>query len=329
MTYETDDRVYVRAGHAPWREILRQRWTGRLDRALVLRDRHGEYRLLGRGRRDAVADPSPHEPVTGTSRPGWAPSPGRLRGYECAFHVRLGEETATRRITLPTAHGSEAVDARVLWWVHDPVQVVRAGVTDGWNMVCRSLGHHLRRLEGVHAGEGRGFGAADIQYYLSAPQYLNDSGLSYRITGVHAREAEDELRLGQSGEVGLPYSWSANRREEYEFCAQAVRGGPVWLAALWLHRHPDQVQEVLDWSVSNRELLKGVGSWEDEVAGLLGKLTAQEQTELSELLRDRLARLGRPVPARDEAAPERSAVRPEAGPTINGWTGPQVSNRPV
>ncbi|MBW1604382.1 hypothetical protein JJV70_20205 [Streptomyces sp. JJ66] len=51
MTVDDQTLLYRDATHAPWREILRQRWSGRRDRALVLRDAHGDHVLLGAGRR--------------------------------------------------------------------------------------------------------------------------------------------------------------------------------------------------------------------------------------------------------------------------------------
>jgi hypothetical protein len=47
MTTEDNRPVYTLAPHAPWREILRQRLSGRRDRALVLRDREGAHHVLG------------------------------------------------------------------------------------------------------------------------------------------------------------------------------------------------------------------------------------------------------------------------------------------
>ncbi|MFD7499862.1 hypothetical protein [Streptomyces sp. NPDC059850] len=288
MTSENSSPLYTLAPQAPWREILRQRWSGRRDRALVLRDRYGAYQVLASKRPRGERSFHPAE--------GTATSLGLFRGYEEAFRVRLGEQPETRSVALPTAYGTVSVDVRVLWWVHDPAQVVRSRTAFGWDAVRKNLDQCLYQLEEAQSAAGRSFGAPEMMHHLDPPQRLEGVGLTYRVTDVQARDMDGELRLGQAGDEGLPYSWTAHRREEYDFCIQALRNGPVSLAALWLVRHPDQVSQVLDWSVQNPALVRGDTDWQDEMAGLLGKLTAQEQQELSELLRDRLIALGRRVP---------------------------------
>ncbi|MET9292276.1 hypothetical protein [Streptomyces sp. NPDC003077] len=319
MTTGTPPPVYVSAPHAPWREILKQHWSGRRDRALVLRDRSGGYHVLGTRRRHST-DPLSEADFDGAGGPEGAEKGTRLpAGYEAAFHVRMGEQSGTRGVELPTVYGTEPVDVRVLWWVHDPVRVVRTGTANGWDVVRHALDRQLRHLDEAGATEGRGFGAPEVMLHLSAPQRLEASGLTYRVTDVSAREAGDVLRLGQGADADLPFSWTPERRREYEFCLQAVRGGPASLAALWLLRHPDQVSQVLDWSVNHQSLVRGEASWQDQVAGLLGRLTDPERVELSEMLRDRLVALGRRVPPQPtvhgagETAYEGSAPYQEAG----------------
>ncbi|MBR7677893.1 hypothetical protein KDA82_33895, partial [Streptomyces daliensis] len=61
MNADSPVPVYSEAAHAPWREILRHRFSGRRDRALVLRDTSGALHVLAarRGDRtgaDAVLD---------------------------------------------------------------------------------------------------------------------------------------------------------------------------------------------------------------------------------------------------------------------------------
>ncbi|MFE1177394.1 hypothetical protein [Streptomyces sp. NPDC058773] len=307
MTTDSNQPVYTLAAQAPWREILRHRWSGRLDRALVLRDRIGGYHVLGSRKRYAApyGETAAPEAVAHASA-----APRLFGGYDSAFHVQLHEQSGTRSVALPTVYGTESVDVRVLWWVHDPVEVVRSRTAHGWDAVRKDLDRRLRHLEDAHAAEGQTVGAPEIMHELAAPQELDGFGLTYRVTDICGQESEGELRLGQPGGAGLPYSWTANRREEFQFCEQAVRNGPVSLAALWLLRHPDQVSQVLDWSVNHRSLLKEETNWQDEVAGLLGQLTEQERKELSGLLRDRLAGLGRRVPG-------------PSAPQDESWDGPQ------
>lgn len=129
------------------------------------------------------------------------------------------------------------------------------------------------------------------------PQRLEATGLSYRVFDVRLRETGEELLLGHEEGEGVRYSWTTSRRGEYEFCLQALRAGPVSLAALWLLRHPDQVSQVLDWAVDHQDLLSPPRTdWQEELAVLLGTLTEQERKEISYLLRDRISALARPVP---------------------------------
>ncbi|MCP9987424.1 hypothetical protein LUX01_12680 [Streptomyces sudanensis] len=288
MTTDRNHPVCTRAIHAPWREILRQRWSGRRDRALVLVASDGAHHVLECGGRDA-----------GTA--GGAPAPSLFGGYDGAFHVDLAERLAARAVTLTTSHGTEPVEMRLLWWVHDPAQVVRTWTTDGWDAVRRDFDRRLRDLEDVWEPDGREPGAAGMMRHLAPSYVLDDVGLTYRVTDVRARDAEGELRLGRAGAAEAPFAWTPDRREEYRFCLQAVRNGPASLAALWLLRHPDQVSQVLDWSVRNQGLIRQETTWQDEVAGLLGRLSDEERQELSELLRDRLHALGRRVPKQPDA----------------------------
>ncbi|MER5354328.1 hypothetical protein ABT093_28865 [Kitasatospora sp. NPDC002551] len=285
MTADLDPPVYTRAARAPWREILGHRWSGRRDRALVLRDRDGLYHLAGPLRRRLLPD----EDGPAAVRSG-------LWGYDGAYLVQLDERPGVRAVGVPTAYGTESFDVHVLWWAHDPVQVVRTGTVRGWYPVRKDLERRLHHLHQQFAAAGQDFGAAEVMQYLAAPHLMADCGLGYRVTDVGAREHGSELRLGDGGGAAPPRGWSEESSKEYEFCRYAVQQGPVYLAALWLARRPEEVRQVLDWTVDHADLLRGATDWQDAVAGLLGKLTPQEQHELSRLLRDRLVALGRSVP---------------------------------
>ncbi|MEU3711845.1 hypothetical protein [Streptomyces catenulae] len=301
--------VYTQAPHAPWREILRHRWSGRRDRALVLCDREGGYHVLTarRGRARGAEGASEGPCVVQESAP-----PVRVRGgYESAFHVRLTEESGVRDVGLPTAYGTEPVDVHATWWVHDPQQVVRARTRHGWGTVRRDLEQRLQNLQSTYEGTGRGLDAAEVLSRLGGTETLSEAGLSYRVTDVSPRAVAGELRLGRVADAVLPFSWSANGTADYDFCARAVRSGPVTLAALWLVRHPDQIERVLSWAVDNQRLLRAEADWEDGMAALLGNLSEQEKKALSDLVRDRLTALGRKVPDPKRGGP----VHPGA----NGW----------
>ncbi|WP_205614177.1 hypothetical protein [Streptomyces dangxiongensis] len=283
MTIEKNHPLCTRAPHAPWREILRQRWSGRRDRALVLVAVNGAHHVLSSG-----------GPGTGTVDD--VPAPSLFGGYDSAFHVDLAERPAAQPVALATPYGTEPVDVRLLWWAHDPAQVVRTRTTDGWDAVRRDLSRRLYDLADNCEADGQALSASAMLQCLAAPNVLDGTGLTYRVTDVQARDTEGELRLGRAATSEAPFAWTADRREEYQFCLRTVRDGPVSLAALWLLRHPDQVSQVLDWSVRHQNLIRQETTWQDEVAGLLGKLSDEERQELSELLRDRLHALGRRVP---------------------------------
>ncbi|MER6910429.1 hypothetical protein ABT354_01950 [Streptomyces sp. NPDC000594] len=292
--------LYTRAPRSPWWEIIRRRWSARQDRALVLRGRDGLLHLHGAREPRPPGAPGPVDPATAVHRS--APVPAALGGYDSAYHVRLDEHPATRVVALPTVYGTEPVDLQVMWWAHDPVQVVRNATIDGWPEVRKDLDQRIRALESHRAAQSAELCADDLAAELAVPWPLHEAGITYRVTGAHDREMDGELRLGRSG-GGTPNSWTPHHREEYAFCLEAVTGGPAALAALWLLRHPDQVSQVLDWSVGHQNLLRAPAGWQDEMAGLLGHLTEQERAELSHLVRDRLLALGRRVPPARTAPP--------------------------
>lgn len=288
MTIERNQPVCTWATHAPWQEILRRRWSGRRYRALVVVAANGVHHVVGSG-----------EHSVGTADDG--PPPSLFARYVGAFHVDLAERPAALPVSLMGRHGTESVDVRLLWWAHDPAQVVRTRTTDGEDAVRRDLRRRLRLLEDNCEADGHELSASVMMQQLTAPYAIDEAGLSYRVHDVQPRDADGELRLGRAGSTDAPFAWAADRREEYQFCLQAVRNGPVSLAALWLLRHPDQVSQVLDWSVHNQSLIRQETTWQDEMAGLLGKLSEEERRELSELLRDRLHALGRRVPRQQDA----------------------------
>ena len=302
MTDETTPLLFTRAPRAPRREVLRYRWSVQHDSALVLRDVYGEYHVQWAGalRQEGGADRG------GPAGTEASPAAPRLRhAYEAAYRVDVAHHENTRALRIPHQYGPpEPVSLRVSWWVHDPVQVVRTRTTHGWNAVRRDLDLRLRDLEKTYAADGRPLHADELAHHLAVPREAGRCGITYEATDTSSREADDELLLSGPDLSSLPFTWTATRREEYDFCLQAVRNGPVSLAALWLLRRPEEVRAVLDWSVGNKNLIRDEVGWEDEVVGLLGCLSVEERQELSELLRDRLLALGRRVPhGRAEARP--------------------------
>lgn len=308
--------VYWSANRALWRELLHQWLTGRTDRVLVLCGRDGSYQVRwGRQRRRGQPVDLQKPAAQRTVHEESSPRRDTRTGYHAAFHVELTEQHASRAVQLHDEHGPESVNIRVLWWVHDPAQVVRTQTLYGWDAVRNDIDRRLHDLEDGYAAAERPLNAAEVTHHLGPVRDLDSCGLRYRVTDVRPRDTDGELLLAPSGSGGggFPYTWTANRREEYDFCLQTVRNGPVSLAALWLQRRPDQVQEVLNWSMHNQSLIQQETHWQDEMAGLLGKLTDQEQHELSKVLRDRLLALGRRLPEQGNLPGDAS------GPGQPGW----------
>lgn len=309
MTLDTDPPVYTQATRAPWREILRHRWSGRRDRALVLLDQTGMYHQLGE-RRPRAADVG--------EEGGAVPRLGLL-GFDRAFLVELNERPGFRAVALPTPYGTESVEVHVLWWVQDAAQVVRTRTSRGWLPVRKDLEGRLRQLGDQFVAAQTRLGPDELVQYLAAPYVLPHLGLAYRVTDVFAREHGNELRLGTPDATDVPFDWTAKSKEEYAFCRRQVQDGPVALAALWLARKPDEVRDVLDWVVNHADLLRGETTWQDQMALMLGKLTAQEQQELSKMLRDRLVALGRQVPGPPPQPPGPGFSKLHTH--VNGWSG--------
>ncbi|WP_224281079.1 hypothetical protein [Streptomyces sp. LS1784] len=309
MTVENDPPVYTQATRAPWREILWHRWSGRRDRALVLRDRAGMYHRLGESRT---------RPADVGEQGGSAARLG-LRGFDRAYLVELDERPGVRAVRLPTPYGTESVEVHVLWWVQDAAQAVRTRTSRGWLPVRKDLEGRLRQLNDQFAAAQTRLGPDELVQYLAAPYALPHFGLGYRVTDVFAREHGNELRLGEPDAMDVPFDWTAKSQEEYAFCRRAVQDGPLALAGLWLARKPDEVRDVLDWVVIHADLLRGETTWQDQMAGMLGKLTTQEQEEISKVLRDRLVSLGRQVPGPAPQAPGPDFVK--IRPHVNGWAG--------
>ncbi|MDT0447059.1 hypothetical protein [Streptomyces johnsoniae] len=279
--------LFMPAVRSPWREVMRQRWGATQDLALVLREAGGQFQVMWPQGRQAGS------------------APRAFGGYDAAWYVQVTEQPGALPIRLPDEHGPPLpVTVHALWYVHDPVQVVLTQTAYGWDVVRTDLEQRLRELQADYAAAARHLDAAEITRHLAVTREIGDRGLAYRVIDVRTRAGDSEVLLAPSGGGGFPSAWSANSREEYDFCLYALRRGPVSLAALWLSRQPDQVKDVLDWTVHNRALLKEKSGWQDDMAGLLGALSEEERRELAKLLRDRLVSLGRGMPVEEEPPPD-------------------------
>src|SRR5581483_9253987 len=179
------------------------------------------------GRHGDPDDAGAHVPVLDE-----AAAAGIGGSYTDVFRVDVTEHVDTRAVGLPTVYGRESVDLWVSWWVHDPVRVVRTKTMHGWHVIHTHLTSALRYLAEAQVAAGNGVGAPEIMQHFGLPQRVEEAGLSYRVFDVRLRESSEELDLGQTEDEGVRYSWTASRRGEYEFCLQALRAGPVSLAAL-------------------------------------------------------------------------------------------------
>ncbi|MDI5965646.1 hypothetical protein [Streptantibioticus silvisoli] len=296
----TDTPIYRQAPLSGRREIVRARLSGRRDRALVVRDHEGVHHVRWPPRRQAVHPTlTPEAADTRSQAIRWTlPALLRRGGYDQAFHVDISDHPGALTVSLAEPYGPESATLRVVWWVHDPARVVRAQAAYPWDVVRTELGHHVDALSQRYESSGSVFGVAQARQELAAPRLVGDYGLVYQVTDVRPRDAGGEVLLGSSHGGGFPGIWSANRREEYDFCLRAIHSGPAALAALWLMNQPDQVSRVLDWVSLHDDVIQREQDWQHEMAGLLGRLSDEEQLELSVLVRDRLRGLGRRVPAR-------------------------------
>ncbi|GGW07193.1 hypothetical protein AMK14_10430 [Streptomyces sp. TSRI0445] len=82
---------------------------------------------------------------------------------------------------------------------------------------------------------------------------------------------------GTDAEPTLPPGFGEAHRAAYRFYREVVAGGPVGLAALWLLHQPEQAREVLDWTVTHRNLLSDRDGWERTLAATLQSLTPEDR----------------------------------------------------
>ncbi|MFD3486095.1 hypothetical protein [Streptomyces sp. NPDC058665] len=103
---------------------------------------------------------------------------------------------------------------------------------------------------------------------------------------------------GTGTEPALPPGFGEAHREAYRFYREVIAGGPVGLAALWLLTQPEQAKDVLEWTVTHRDLLSDKGSWEHTLAATLQSLTPEDRGFVGVNLARVLSDIG--VPQGDE-----------------------------
>ncbi|MFF8311953.1 hypothetical protein [Streptomyces lydicus] len=105
-------------------------------------------------------------------------------------------------------------------------------------------------------------------------QVIEGSGLTYWFLDPPAALLPTP---GSGVDPILPPGFGEAHREAYRFYREVVAGGPVGLAALWLLHQPEQAREVLDWTVTHRELLSDRDGWERTLAATLQSLTPEDR----------------------------------------------------
>ncbi|WP_262371159.1 hypothetical protein [Streptomyces sp. WAC01526] len=216
------------------------------------------------------------------------PRSGDFWGYPrpTARAVREGEfvdivwvSLAERRMSVDIPRRPPKPPARygVAWKVTNPVLAARNQITEerARQLVVHHIGEHATlpgtpdplRKPPPHSGTTE----------VEPPGRLRPiegSGLTYWFLDPPAAF----LPTPDSGaEPILPPGFGEAHREAYRFYREVVAGGPVGLAALWLLHQPEQAREVLDWTVTHRELLSDRDGWERTLAATLQSLTPEDR----------------------------------------------------
>lgn len=237
------------------------------------------------------------------------PRGGDYWGYPrpTARAVRQGEffdvvwvSLAERQISvdIPRRPPKPPARYRVVWKVSNPVVVARHRITE----------EQARHLVVAHISENAALpGAADPlrtppPHFATAeveppgrPQVIDGCGLTYWFLDPPAA-LQPTSRAG--ADPMLPPGFGDAHREAYRFYREVVAGGPVGLAALWLLHQPDQARDVLDWTVTHRDLLSDRDGWERTLAATLQSLTPEDRSFVGVNLARVLSDVG--VPQGDE-----------------------------
>lgn len=292
MTERPAEPLIEPLANAAYWSLLRHRCGFGADRALVFLTDEGTGR---------VEPPRGDDGAQGYARP----TLGDVRRGEFAYacSVSLTERTCEVDVAESGgAHGERPGSLRhpahrmtryqVAWQVDDPVAAARTRLTEA------GAAHWIARdIEGHGAVPARydllkqpppPYGTTPIEPY--GQQYLIEAaGLSYRFLDALPQD-RPAAPPGAGLAAALPVAWGDAHREAYGFYREVVAGGPVGLAALWLLHQPEQAREVLDWTVSHRELLTDRDGWERTLAATLQGLTEEERSfvgvGIAQVLRD-------------------------------------------
>ncbi|MFI5470487.1 hypothetical protein ACIA6D_09700 [Streptomyces cacaoi] len=264
---------------APIRTLVRFRFAAQGERALVFLAEHGDDRMEPPHGGDVWGYPRPRV------REVW-------RGdFPSVLWVSLAEQRCWVELPLRTSSPSGAGQRYgVAWKVTNPVVAARSGVT--LHGAQQSIVQHI----GTQAALP---GAAD-PLRQPPPRYgttlveppgrtrvIEGAGIAYWFLDPPAG-----FLTGVATGAGptLPPVFGEAHREAYRFYREVVAGGPADLAAFWLLQHPEQARDVLDWTVTHRELLTDRDGWERTLAATLQGLTKEDRgfvgANLARLLSD-------------------------------------------
>ncbi|MCM2422948.1 hypothetical protein [Streptomyces sp. RKAG293] len=269
---------------SPTWQLLRHRLGSSADRALVFLAHDGDDAMVPSGGVDNWGYP---RPTVRAVRQG-------------DFSDIVWVSVAERRIQVDIPRRPPRPPARygVVWKISDPVVAARSQITE----------ERARHLVVGHISENATLpGSADP--LRKPPPHIGTT----EVTPPGLAQAIDGFGLiywfldppaallptpGTGAEPLLPAGFGEAHREAYRFYREVVAGGPVGLAALWLLHQPEQAREVLDWTVTHRNLLSERDSWERALAATLQSLTPEDRSFVGVNLARVLSDVG--VPQGDE-----------------------------
>ncbi|MGW2178033.1 hypothetical protein ACWCXX_08065 [Streptomyces sp. NPDC001732] len=249
---------------SPSWQLFRLSWLGApADRALVFLADDGNDGMVPSGDGDY-----------------WGyPQPTRRRLREDAYFDIVWVSLAERRISVDVPRRPPKPPARygVVWKVSNPVVAARKQLTEeqARDLVVGHI-HENAALPGTPdplRNPPPYFGTTEVEP-PGQSRVIDGTGLTYWFLDPPAALRPTP---GTGTEPTLPSGFGEAHREAYRFYREVVVGGPVGLAALWLLHHPEQAREVLDWTVTHRDLLSERDGWERTLAATLQSLTPEDR----------------------------------------------------
>ncbi|GGZ04213.1 hypothetical protein [Streptomyces poonensis] len=248
---------------SPVWQLVRLRFGAPDDRALVFLADDGD---------DAMVPPR--------SGDYWGyPRPTAREVRQGTFSGAMWVSLTERRMSVDILRRPPKSPARygIAWKVSNPVNVARNRITE--EHARDLIVSHISRYATLPGDADPlrkpppHLGTAEIAP-PDSPQVIGDTGLTYWFLDPPAA-----LRPTPGAGAGpvLPSGFGEAHREAYRFYREVVAGGPVGLAALWLLHQPEQARDVLDWTVTHRDLLSDPNSWEHTLAATLQSLTPEDR----------------------------------------------------